>query len=76
MTGKRFKLERSTLALDVLDGKRTAVTLPAGAIIEVVKGSTNEDGLIDVLWDSRKVMMFAVDVDVRGSSITDHGAGA
>jgi hypothetical protein len=39
LTGKRFRLENPTMALDVVDGKRIAITVPIGATIKVVSGS-------------------------------------
>jgi hypothetical protein len=75
LTGKRFKLENSAMALDVVDGKRVAVTVPAGATIKVVSGPTSEaDRLVDVIWNGRTVAMFAFDVSVRGTEIKDPGS--
>jgi hypothetical protein len=76
LTGKRFKLERGTLAVEQTNGKRCAVTISTGEIIQVVAGPNNGDGLVNVLWGSRKVEMFAVDVDVRGTELTDLAANA
>jgi hypothetical protein len=80
LTGKRFQLERATLALDsgaldVLLGKRRAITIPVGAIIKVISGPT-QDGMVEVFWEGRRVEMFAVDVDVRGTEIVEHSAQA
>ena len=53
------------------------LTIPAGAIIKVVSGSTGDgDRMVDVLWEGRTVTMFADDVDVLGTEITDHSARA
>jgi hypothetical protein len=70
LTGKRFRLERPTLALDVMEGKRTAVTLPTNAILKVVSGPTGEgDRMVDVHWDGRTLTMFEIDVNVRGTEV-------
>ena len=70
LTGKRFKLGNPTMALDVVDGKRVALTIPAGETIKVVSGpSSQDDRLVDVVWDGRTVAMFAFDVNVRGTEI-------
>lgn len=74
--GKCFTLKRYTLAIDLIDGKRTAVSVPAGATIEVLPGSTNGDIMVDVLWDGRAVVMFAVDVTERGTEIKKQKANA
>ena len=75
LTGKRFRLENPTLALDIVDGKRVAITVPTGSTIKVVSGPTGEgDRLVDVVWESRTMAMFAYDVSVRGIEILDRGA--
>ena len=76
LSGKRLTLKRSTLAIDVIDGKRTAVSVPAGAIIEVLPGSTNGDITLEVLWERRTVVMFVVDVTERGTEVTKKSARA
>ncbi len=71
LTGKRFTLRKETLALHVAEGRRTAVHIPSHAIIEVVSGPKNGDGIVDVLWEGRTVAMFLVDVEARGTEITE-----
>ena len=75
LTGKRFRLERATLAVDGVDGRRKAVTIPAGAILKIVSGPNNGDGMVNVNWDGRTFEMFEVDVNVRGTEIDDTSAG-
>jgi len=76
LTGKRFTLRKETLALHVAEGKRTAVQIPSGAVIKVVSGPKNGDGIVDVLWEGRAVAMFLVDVKARGVEITEQSHGA
>ena len=76
LTGKRFRLERATLSVESIDGKPTAVAVPAGAIIKVISGPKNGDGLVNISWEGRALQMFAVDVNVRGTEIEDKGATA
>ena len=74
LTGKRFQIQRPTLSVAMEEGKRQAVTIPAGSIIKVVEGPRELDddhGMIDVLLNGRILTMFAVDVDVRGTEILD-----
>ena len=77
LTGKRFKLVKPTLAIDVIDGKRCAITIPAEATIKVISGpSGHGDQMLHVLWEGRTVVMFAVDVQERGTGITGLSAKA
>ena len=76
LTGRKFKLERETLGLTSAGGRRTAITLPVGAIFSVVSWPTGDgDQMADVIWDSQAVQMFAVDVKVRGTEIEEHKRG-
>jgi hypothetical protein len=73
LTGRKFKLERATLALTTVEGRRRAITIPVGAIVKVVSDHpTPGDRLIDVLWEWKTIEMFAVDVDVRGTEIVEY----
>jgi len=77
MKGKRIRLEKSTLALEIEEGKRRVVTIPAGAIVEVVSGPAGDtDRMVEVAWDGKVVSMFALDVDVRGTDVSEQGAAA
>ena len=70
LTGKRFRLEKSTLGVEIVDGKRRAVTIPAGSTIEVVSGPNNPDGLVKARWEAHTLAVFAVDVEARGVEVS------
>jgi len=77
MKGRRIRLEKSTLALEIGEDKRRVVTIPAGAIVEVISGPPGDtDRMVEVAWDGKVVSMFAIDVDARGTDISDRGAAA
>jgi len=77
MKGRRISLEKSTLALEIGEDKRRVVTIPAGAIVEVISGPPGDtDRMVEVAWDGKVVSMFAIDVDARGTDISDRGAAA
>ena len=76
LTGKRFKLRISTMAIESSDGKRVAVIVPAGSVVTVVSGPDGDDRMIDVRWEGRIVVMFAVDLTTRGIDITAFSAQA
>jgi len=62
LTGRRFKLERPTLAIDGAIGKRQASFVPAGAVVKVVSGPTSAgDRMVDVFWDGKIVTMTYVE---------------
>ena len=77
LTGKRFKMKRATLSAEAQNGKRTPIFVPAGALIQVLsEAAESQNGLIDVAWEGRRVSMFAVDVDMRGTEIPEQRVGA
>jgi hypothetical protein len=77
LTGKRFRLERATLGVGIRDdGKRRAVTIPVGSVIQLASGPDNGNGMVNVRWDGQAIEMFLVDLDVRGSEIRDESATA
>ena len=76
LSGKKFKLERGTLAVEGVSEKPRVVTVPAGAIITIMGGPVDGNGLVRVLWEGKNLEMFEVDVKVRGTEITDQDAGA
>jgi hypothetical protein len=69
LTGKRFRLNQRTLAVEVLDGVRNAITIPSGAIIEVLRECTDGEQTVDVLWGSRSLEVFTCNVRMRGEMI-------
>ena len=76
LTGKRFKLKERTLAVEVLDCERRAVTIPVGAIFEVISGSSDGEQTVDVLWEGRRVELYTCDVNMRAAEITSQSAKA
>jgi hypothetical protein len=69
LNGERLKLVTPTTAVATVDGKHVAVTVPAGATIRKASGLHYEDGMINVLWEGRIIMMFAVDLEKRTQAI-------
>lgn len=83
MIGGRFELGTATLVIGGVDGKRVAISIPAGAVVKVVAdpsdkvvaNPSNEDRMIDVLWEGRTFVMFAIDLERRGTQIAEKSAG-
>lgn len=61
LTGKRCGLTWDTLAIESINEKRIAVTVPTGEIIEVIS-MPDDTRMVDVRWDGRLLHMFAEDV--------------
>jgi hypothetical protein len=77
LTGKRFRLMTATLAIDSSGEKRIAVTVPAGSVIEVIRGPRpNDTRMVHVRWNTRVLVMFTADVEGRGQEVTGRTAGA
>jgi len=83
LTGKRFSLTKSALALDAVV-RQGWITIPAGATIRVIAGPNGEgDQMIDVLWEDRMLTMLAIDVTAgceeikerRATSSSDYAEG-
>jgi hypothetical protein len=65
----RFKLDKTTLAIGDVNGKRVAVTIPAGDTVKLIADQRPGDIMVDVLWDGRIVAMYAEDLKQRGVEI-------
>ena len=72
LSGKKFRLERCTVALDGIDSHHhRMMAIPAGEIVEVVSEPTTPGSTVDVLWQGLVLTMFALDVAVPGTEIAE-----
>jgi hypothetical protein len=63
MQSGRYHIKSPTVALFYKDNGLLAVRMvPEGSVIIVDGGGSDDDRLIDVIWDGRKVMMFTRDL--------------
>ena len=77
LAGKRFRLVAPASAVDASGGKRIVVTIPAGAIIEVICGPVLDNlWMVEVRWDGKVMAMFGEDLEGRGQEIVGRTAGA
>jgi hypothetical protein len=75
LSGKRFRLNRKTLAVGASEGTKTATYLPEHAIITVKSGPTKTDSrMVEVLWDGRPLIMFVEDIQERGEEVSEQSA--
>ena len=76
LAGKRFRLTWDTLAIESVDEKRIAVTVPAGEIVDVIRGPRPDDTrMVDVRWNGIVLVMFAEDIEGRGECVGGRAAG-
>lgn len=71
LSGKTFRLRAEILAISTLpDGKRLAVTIPAGEIFRVLRGPRPADRrMVDIIWKARTLVVFEEDIDRRWDEI-------
>jgi hypothetical protein len=69
LPGDRFRLKLDTLAIDSSGEKRITLTVPAGAIIKVIRSPQSNTGLCEVRWSGKKLWMFDQDILRRGREI-------
>jgi hypothetical protein len=68
--GKRFRLDNPAVAIDVRGGKRVTTMVPSGTVVTVLSFPTNEL-TVEVLCESRTLVMFVLDLRERGTDITE-----
>ena len=76
LTGQRFKLRKSALAIEIVNGMRLRIAIPTRTILKVIAGPIEGDQMVDVLWEGKRVSMFAVDLITRGTEIPGRKARA
>jgi hypothetical protein len=69
MQDRTYRLNTPTLAIHLENGKHTPLTIPPGATVTVDDGPLDGTRLIDVKWQQKMVMMFAIDLRDRGTRI-------
>lgn len=74
--GQQLALNRQTIAIGLEDGKRVAMLVPDGAIVEILPGYKKGDITVEVLWAHRQVTMFAADIEERGRTVKPKAANS
>ena len=80
LSGKQFRITKSTVGIQLVNGTATVLSIPVGGLIKVLSGPNengklHERGLVYVLWEEQTVALFAVDVEARGVEIPQSGNG-
>jgi hypothetical protein len=60
--GQRFRLTREAMAIAQRNSRNVAITIPEGAIIEIIGGPFNGTRLMDVKYNDEMIMMFTDDM--------------
>ena len=69
-TGKRFRLNSETLAIEEVGGKYLAITIPQNAVVLVISGPASlNTRMVDAEWESRRIAMFTEDIQRRGQEV-------
>ena len=69
LTGKRFRISKSSSAIEKVAGGLFSVTIAAGEIVRFISGPTEGDRMVDVHCNGRSIAMFAIDLKTRGIEI-------
>jgi hypothetical protein len=75
VNGKAFRLATATIAIETVEGKGTAMLIPAGAIVRVSGEASDDARMIHVLWQARRVTIFKLDLRERGLKVRTAAAG-
>lgn len=72
--GRLFRLSRPTVAIHLVDGIKTVVSLPANAVVKILSGpdangEVPDKGIVYAAWEDRTVAMFIVDLEIRGIEV-------
>ena len=51
LTGQRFKLRNSVLAIETVNGVRFRITIPTRTILTVIAGLNDSDQMVDFIWE-------------------------
>jgi hypothetical protein len=70
-TGRRFRLNTPTLGIDSSGQKPQAVLVPAGSVIQILKGPSETDPMVLIQWGSMTLTMFVLDVRERGEEAVE-----
>jgi hypothetical protein len=71
-----FKLREAIVAVRTPSSESlTIFTVPRGAVIKVM-GEPQKSGLVEAIWDGRRIAVFIQDIESRGESVEVASTGA
>jgi len=71
----KFRILTPTLGIQVIEGERIPVTIPADATVAVT-GTRDAEGLLTIDWDGRTLLMYCHDLDERAEAVRSAGSSA
>ncbi len=69
MVGQRYRMKTPTLAILVQGGERVPMTIPSSGIVRVLRQNHFDIHQVDVEWEGKVMLMFAVDLRDRGELV-------
>jgi hypothetical protein len=74
LTAMRFVLKKAAIGIDITNLKtRKNVLIPAGAVVEILRGPVPGGRMLDVCWNGKTYLMFGEDIRERGEAPRDPG---
>jgi hypothetical protein len=71
-----FKLREAIVAVHTPTSESlTIFTVPRGAVIKVM-GEPQKSGLVEAVWNGRRIAVFIQDIESRGESVEVASTGA
>jgi len=70
-----FRLREAIVAVRPSSEGNLTITIPHGAVLKLL-GEPQKSGLVDVLWNGRRIAVFLRDIESRGDSIQIASTGA
>jgi len=64
--GTFYKLTSPTLAIHSVDGQQRPVTMPVNALVKFMQPGVEDAKFVEVEWQTKRLLMFAVDLEDRG----------
>jgi hypothetical protein len=73
--GQRYRIKSQTIALasDEGVGRRVAITIPEGGIVEITDGPNDGSDSLHVRWEGKECQMFTRDLRERSEEMKSAG---
>ena len=70
-----YRIDKAILCINsAIEGHRISTMIPAGATVTITDGPLNGLRMVDVLWESKTMMLFAVDLRERATLVKKRAA--